>query len=84
MLGAVQVQNQQCGGLIPGVIILYNNKFQPFNFTAELKAGRHYTPGPAELGAATDSALSYLRPAFHSAFLPLLLWWLKIGIWGIF
>lgn len=38
MLGAVQVQNQQCEGLIPGVIILYKNKFHPFNFTAELKA----------------------------------------------
>lgn len=69
-----------------GIIILYQNKFHPFDFTAELKAGRNYTPGPssAELGAATKSALSYLRPAFHSAFVPLLLWWLKTGIWGIF
>lgn len=67
-------------------MISYKNKFHPFDFTAELKAGRNCTPGPssAELGAATNSALSYLRPAFHSAFLPLLLQWLKIGILGIF
>lgn len=72
--------------LSQGIITLYRNSLHPFDSIAELRAGGNYTLGTssAELDAAPNSALSYLRPVFHSAFLSLHLWWLQIGIWEFF
>lgn len=69
-----------------GIIILYRNSLHPFDFMAQLGAGRNYTPitSSAELDAASNSAPSYLWPVFHSAFLSLHLWWFGWLIGEIF